>query len=75
MLMVMGLALWASEESRVKEGIETAVGKYRSDSCDNVKANVRAKYEIIKMDAGCRCFINDAHRWECDIEFTYTKEK
>lgn len=75
MLMAMVLALLASEKSSVKEGIETGVGKYRSDSCDNARQKVRSKYEIIKMDPGCRCFINDAHRWECDIEFTYTKEK
>jgi len=75
MLMAMVLALLASDKSSVKEGIETGVGKYRSDSCDNARKQVNAKYEIIKMDPGCRCFINDAHRWECDIEFTYTKEK
>ena len=68
------LVLWA-EDKGVQEGIETGIGKYRSDSCDNAREKVRAKYEIIKMDPGCRCFINDAHRWECDIEFTYTKEK
>jgi len=75
MLMAMALTILASDESSVKEGIESGIGKYRSDSCDNARKKVRSKYEVIKMDPGCRCFINDAHRWECDIEFTYTKEK
>ncbi len=73
-LAALALALWAEDEG-VKEGIETGIGKYRSDSCDNARAKVRAQYEVIKMDAGCRCFINDAHRWECDIEFTYKEKK
>ena len=68
------LALWAEDEG-VKEGIETGIAKYRSDSCDNAREKVRSQYEIIKMDTGCRCFINDAHRWECDIEFTDKEKK
>lgn len=74
LLTVFALSLFA-DESGIKEGIETAVGKYRSDSCDNAREKVRSSYEVVKMDPGCSCFINDAHRWECDIEFTYTKKK
>lgn len=73
LLLITAALLWA--ESTPKQGYERVISRYEYDACDKVKTLVKERYEVVEMDAGCRCERTDSREWQCDIGFTYTQKK
>ena len=74
-LVLLIAAVFALAENEPKQGYERAIDRYSNTACDKARAQARANYEIVEMDAGCRCETTDSREWQCDIGFTYIEKK
>lgn len=70
-LLPLLIACAAFADTAPKQGFERLIDRYEYDACRKLKELVKSRYEIVDMDAGCRCERTDSREWQCDIGFTY----
>ena len=74
-LLLLTAAVFALADTEPKQGYERAIDRYSNSACEKARAKAKETYEIVEMDAGCRCETTDSREWQCDIGFTYTEKK
>jgi len=75
MKKILIIQLMLSSSLMAEQGIELAIGKNRSNTCEAAKKKARETYNIFQMNRGCTCEKIDQKMWSCELVFSYMSKK
>jgi hypothetical protein len=73
-LLLLTVSLYALADPASKT-YERAIDRYENQACDKARKQARERFDIIEMDAQCRCERTDSREWQCDIGFTHSGKR